>query len=922
MSRPPVLTPSRWLQTALLQHPQRSAAAAASMMINSSSSTTSSTPTSTSIIPAVISPEFMTSTPQHHAMKVLWSTLKRQQQQQVTAVANVGNHARSNAYPNYSHQQQQQHEYVPASSLSQHNLNQQQHQSDHPLWSYLKELNQLGAHTVWNNNELPTTTTLPEANKNDANADLSSSHTTQFQEQVSPDQEQKSATHSSNIASTATDEQSHHHHPAQAPFDDALKRSDTDAALAILQDLQYSATTPHTPVPLTTESLRQLFWLVSRQEPPNVFFSYHALQAFLFKAQSQRRYDSTIIHNTTFIDLKDNTSSSLNKNTTLDPYVAEYEQMIQLIPHLWAEKHGGMDKLHRIVQRMLYDIHTCMSRPHEERLLPIMVLHLLRLNRLPTLRAKCFKLYQYMEKHDFPQTRSLPYLRQLLDQAEYSKRDNLPFLRIFLRSVDLALEQYAREQQQQEQQEPPHAPLSFNKQHQSWRRYPSYIPPPHIAGRVLELQFPFTRLSQTHQLLVAMQRLQETVPTYTIRIDMATLELIGAMAAQREWHETIFVLWQLCPSLTTFHNHNDNHHQNDNDNDNDNNNNNTPFTATTALPIGLYENSLVALAPNVEHYPHLMAGFAALEQHYTPTRALIMSLSGQFRKSEEQSLAAVDSFRNMADMELRYWKQQHAATGQLLNNHPPQVQDGTNVDNHSGNVAGRPPPSASIHLFNAVLSGVAERGDFVSVEQLKDWLDDQARERSAVPNMPPILPNVDTFSFLLSAQGKTMANRLRGLKKSVDEDRINYHEYSSRKKHVIQSTMYRAERCLMEMEHLQMEPSTHVLREYVEMLCTAEDLETATNMVLDLLENSTTEEGETKSLALNSKTIYRVARANFDAGEIRIAERIAKHCSRHLVALHQRIKTALDAENQSLEDGLGEDHDSKFWKDEGNAKEE
>jgi hypothetical protein len=146
----------------------------------------------------------------------------------------------------------------------------------------------------------------------------------------------------------------------------------------------------------------------------------------------------------------------------------------------------------------------------------------------------------------------------------------------------------------------------------------------------------------------------------------------------------------------------------------------------------------------------------------------------------------------------------------------------------------------SVAALNTIMSGSAERGD---VDRVVALLEEYERNALA--------PDSCTLSFAFEALGKHLRRRTR----------------NPATEQVIQSCLVTAESFLDTMEELGIAPTHYIIRNYVELLCQADQVETATDVVVDAVR-------EDQEL-VNSKIIYRVALANANMGRFGEARDLA-----------------------------------------------
>ena len=90
---------------------------------------------------------------------------------------------------------------------------------------------------------------------------------------------------------------------------------------------------------------------------------------------------------------------------------------------------------------------------------------------------------------------------------------------------------------------------------------------------------------------------------------------------------------------------------------------------------------------------------------------------------------------------------------------------------------------------------------------------------------------------------------------------------------------------LTTMEENGVAPSGDVVRNYVELLCMGGELTTATALIEDCLTN------DKMNTIVNNKTLYRVAVANAEAGNIETAKKMANLTSETIEILHRKIRS-------------------------------
>ena len=89
------------------------------------------------------------------------------------------------------------------------------------------------------------------------------------------------------------------------------------------------------------------------------------------------------------------------------------------------------------------------------------------------------------------------------------------------------------------------------------------------------------------------------------------------------------------------------------------------------------------------------------------------------------------------------------------------------------------------------------------------------------------------------------------------------------------------------MEGKGMPPNTHVIRNYVELLCMGGEVDTATSIVEDYLKS---DDPDFRNI-VNNITIYRVAAEHTTLGNFEKAKGLADQMTEYVPALHRRIKS-------------------------------
>ena len=197
----------------------------------------------------------------------------------------------------------------------------------------------------------------------------------------------------------------------------------------------------------------------------------------------------------------------------------------------------------------------------------------------------------------------------------------------------------------------------------------------------------------------------------------------------------------------------------------------------------------------------------------------------------------------------------------------------------------------TVACMNALLSGAAERGDVNLV--LKFWHDDYSRN--------DLVPNADTLSFVFESLGKN-------LRRLGQNDRGGQPRKPSAD--AVDASIVAADSFLTRMEDLGIEPTHHIVREYVEMLCLAEQVDTATAIVLESVQEQD---------IISDKTLYRVAMSNAKIGEFDLARQVAS--SRpggepiHMLdEAIEREESILRSGEMEASQGSNQSEAGSFWK--------
>ena len=151
-------------------------------------------------------------------------------------------------------------------------------------------------------------------------------------------------------------------------------------------------------------------------------------------------------------------------------------------------------------------------------------------------------------------------------------------------------------------------------------------------------------------------------------------------------------------------------------------------------------------------------------------------------------------------------------------------------------------------IMNVLMSAAAERGD---IDRLLSILKDF--ERYNVPF------NADTISFGFESLGKNLMRRRAFNNTFLDQTRASTRDH-------IDACMVVANVLLNHMDDHQVKTTDHIIRNYIEFLCMAGHVETATSIILEAVQE--------KGL-VSSKSIYRVAMANAKLFRFDVARQVA-----------------------------------------------
>jgi pentatricopeptide repeat protein len=241
----------------------------------------------------------------------------------------------------------------------------------------------------------------------------------------------------------------------------------------------------------------------------------------------------------------------------------------------------------------------------------------------------------------------------------------------------------------------------------------------------------------------------------------------------------------------------------------------------------IYECTVIAFAKEVDGIRQAFMAMASMKQEGFPvSRALIRSFSTAIR-SDLQTVD--DALQVLLDDQAVLSGRGRNASSSLM----------------------------SLESLNVVMSSYAERGE---TEQTTSILETM-KENS-------IQANEDSYSFALEVLGKDIHRR-----KKVDD---RFH---------VRKNVEIASKLLTRMEEDGIAPSADIIRNYVELLCLAEEVETATSIVEEFTADNACME------RINNKTIYRVALANAEMGNITKAKELAKKMGEEIPVLHRKIRS-------------------------------
>jgi len=241
----------------------------------------------------------------------------------------------------------------------------------------------------------------------------------------------------------------------------------------------------------------------------------------------------------------------------------------------------------------------------------------------------------------------------------------------------------------------------------------------------------------------------------------------------------------------------------------------------------IYENTVVTFANEKGGLKQAFAALASMkEDGFEPSRPLIRSFSSAMRLNR----FLIGKARRMITED----RQNEIAS----------------IENHH---------LLSLESLNVILSSYAERADPRDAVEILDVMRDNG-----------IQPNADSYSYVIEALGRDIKKRLKMEDASYKQRNVEI-----------------ADTILSMMEENGISPTTHVIRNYIELLCIAGETATATSIVEEYL---TSEDSETR-LVVNNITTYRVATENAVRGNFDVARKLASMMTEYVPALHRGIKS-------------------------------
>jgi hypothetical protein len=182
-------------------------------------------------------------------------------------------------------------------------------------------------------------------------------------------------------------------------------------------------------------------------------------------------------------------------------------------------------------------------------------------------------------------------------------------------------------------------------------------------------------------------------------------------------------------------------------------------------------------------------------------------------------------------------------------------------------------------MMNVLLSSAAERGDIDRVLSILQDFD-----RCGTPF------NAETISFGFESLGKNLSRRRKFNHNFLDRDSPAVRDH-------VGACMVVANALLNQMDDHQIETTDHIIRNYVEFLCLAGYIETATTIVMEAC---------SEKRLVSSKAIYRVAMANAKSFRFDVARQVAT-CDSNSEPL-QFLLQSIDREESLYETSVKEDY--------------
>jgi hypothetical protein len=294
--------------------------------------------------------------------------------------------------------------------------------------------------------------------------------------------------------------------------------------------------------------VRALFFLVSRRNPLEAYSLLNHHQQLTFEQQDQ----------------------------DLNAYADMYERVCDSIRYL-SVKTASKQEILKLVKDVIADVSRLDSLTGKRRCYPALISSLIEQNfaKVGKLAKPLYK--ELLELDDCYLDRNPGYCEHLLSRAKFFRHNDLPYAEILQRAVELGQR-----------------------------------PNPDTVILNLEILFPYTNVKDTRMVLTAIMELQKTTTDKQYVIDISTLELIGAMAAQRGDEELVLMVWDLVDLFG--------------------------YQPTEAI----FEDTIVAFASNPETYTNAFTVLSHMEEYgMEPSRALIRSLSVHLRYENDFAPATI-----------------------------------------------------------------------------------------------------------------------------------------------------------------------------------------------------------------------------------------------------------------------------------------